>query len=72
VHGRQKPFKGSYFDNMFIHYMLRGLWYDEDLLMRGTAMMISEEAVRWSQRNMKQTNWSRAWENYDQFSQINR
>jgi len=67
LHGRQKPFKGSYFDNMFIHYMPRGLWYEEDQVMRGTAFKISEEAVRWSQRNMKPTNWSRAWESYDKF-----
>ena len=65
VHGRQRPFKGSYFDNMFIHYMPKGLWYEEDQVLGGTAMKISEEAVRWSQRNMKQTNWSRAWDTFD-------
>jgi len=65
VHGRQKPFKGSFYDNMFIHYMPRGLWYDEEMVLGMRAMKISEDAVRWSQRNMKQTNWSLAWDKYD-------
>ena len=65
VHGRQKPFKGSFYDNMFIHYMPRGLWYDEEKVLDMRAMKISEDAVRWSQRNMKQTNWSLAWDKYD-------
>ena len=47
--------------------MPRGLSYDEEQVMQGTAMKISEEAVRWSQRNMKKTDWSRAWDKFDQF-----
>ena len=30
-------------------------------------MKVSEEAVRWSQRNMKKTDWSRAWGNFAKF-----
>ena len=30
-------------------------------------MKISEEAVRWSQRNMKNTDWSKVWEKFDKF-----
>ena len=28
VHGRQRPLRGRYYDNLFIHYKPRGLWYD--------------------------------------------
>jgi len=34
VHGRSKPFKGKYFENMFVHFMPRyaqETWYQEDL-----------------------------------------
>ena len=31
VHGRTKPLNGSYFENLFVHYMPRSqLWYGED------------------------------------------
>merc|ERR1719319_376304 len=31
VHGRVKPLKGKYFENIFIHYMPRSmLWYKSD------------------------------------------
>lgn len=26
VHGRQRPFKGAFFDNLFLHYKPAGLW----------------------------------------------
>ena len=28
IHGRQRPLRGHHYDNVFIHYKPRGLWYD--------------------------------------------
>ena len=67
VHGRQKPFKGKYFDNMFIHYKPKGLWYKEEEVMMRSSMKISKEALIWSQRNLKDTNWQLAWDHYEKY-----
>jgi len=34
IHGRNKPFKGKYFENMFVHFMPRyaqDIWYQQNL-----------------------------------------
>ena len=28
IHGRQRPLRGQHYDNVFIHFKPRGLWYD--------------------------------------------
>ncbi len=29
-HGRVKPFKGNFFDNVFVHFKPSKAWYDEE------------------------------------------
>ena len=68
IHGRQKPLRGRHYDNIFIHYMPKGLWYRHD--MSGSeepVSKISAEAVRWSQRGYRQTDWSKAWTTFVSF-----
>ena len=64
VHGRQLPLRGSFYDNVFIHYKPRGLWYERQVLPDHPQLKISSEAVRWSQRHMKTTDWSQSWRNF--------
>lgn len=67
-HGRPQPLKGSYYDNIFIHYKPVGAWYKVD----GSAVLdnekISLERVQQSQLNYPATNWSTAWSSYLDFS----
>ena len=53
VHGRQRPLRGSFYDNIFIHYQPKGLWYTSNIQPDDPVSKISAEAVRWSQRNIE-------------------
>ena len=64
IHGRQRPLRGSYYDNLFLHYAPRGLWYAADPGPDAAVAPLSAEAVRWSQRRMGRTDWGRAWETF--------
>ena len=49
VHSRQKPLRGSHYDNLFVHFLPEGLWYDNSLISTDLPVMkISAEAVRQS------------------------
>ena len=68
IHGRQKPLRGRHYDNIFIHYMPKGLWYRHDMSgSEDPVSKISAEAVRWSQRGYRQTDWSKAWTSFVSF-----
>ena len=67
IHGRQKPLRGKFYDNVFIHYKPKGLWYRSHFEPDDPVMKISAEAVRWSQRRMGETNWDNAWTNFLRF-----
>jgi len=59
-HGRPKPFKGSYFDNIFIHYKPKGKWYtDVDRQEK-----IPLKRVKLSQKRLPDTDWKLAWDTY--------
>ena len=64
VHSRQQPLRGHHYDNVFIHYQPRGLWYQHNILPDDPVMKISAEAVRWSQRRMVTTDWDQAWSHF--------
>lgn len=67
-HSRQKPLNGQYYDNMYIHYSPRGLWYtNSDSLNRRAPFgvkPISLKAVKKSQEEMGETDWEEAWRLY--------
>ena len=67
IHGRQKPLRGNFYDNVFIHYKPKGLWYQGHFEPNDPVMKISAEAVRWSQRKMIDTNWENSWTNFLRF-----
>ena len=67
IHGRQKPLRGNFYDNVFIHYKPKGLWYKGHFEPDDPVIKISAEAVRWSQRRMRDTNWDNAWTNFLRF-----
>ena len=49
VHSRQKPLRGVHYDNLFVHFMPAGLWYDNAMFNTAqplSVMKISAEAVR--------------------------
>ena len=70
THGRQRPLRGRYYDNIFCHFMPRGLWYPQDILSpEDPVMKISAEAVRWSQRRYGPTDWSKAWRSFVLFKE---
>jgi len=56
VHGRMQHMRGSYYDNMFLHYRPRGLWYTGQYQIgvrpwHGAPLTV--EQIRKSQENMK-------------------
>ena len=58
-------FRGHYYDNVFLHYRPRELWYSSKDAVLGSP--ISREAVFHSQRNLGPTNWEAAWDDYSRF-----
>merc|ERR1712045_287046 len=69
-HGRQRPLRGQYYDNLFVHFMPKGLWYDSEVNgAEDPVMKISAEAVRWSQRRQGPTDWSKAWRSFLSFKE---
>ncbi len=33
LHGRQRPLKGVYYDNLFVHFKPKKVWYDSEFNM---------------------------------------
>jgi len=33
LHGRMKPFKGRFYDNVFVHFKPSRIWYDKEFNM---------------------------------------
>ena len=66
IHGRQWPMKGSFYDNIFIHYRPRGDWYKAEYKEEENRSLISLERVKHNQRKMRKTDWNLAWTSYEQ------
>ena len=65
--------RGGHYDNLFVHFLPVGLWYDNAMISRAqpdlSVMKISAEAVRWSQRRYEASDWSQAWRSYLAFKE---
>jgi len=67
LHGRQWPMKGKLYDNIFLHYKPRVAWYEGEGKTKGQVPPISLDFVKHGQKEMKPTDWSEAWLQYQDF-----
>ena len=51
IHGRQRPLRGQHYDNVFVHFKPRGVWYRR-MSPDDPSTRISAESVRESQRRL--------------------
>jgi len=66
LHGRQWPMKGKLYDNIFLHYKPRVAWYEGEGKTRGVPP-ISLDLVKHAQKELKATDWTEAWSQYQDF-----